>query len=402
MKVLVISQNEFSYNPRILKSIRYFKKLDFEVHVLTGVTGVGDRTAYERIKKELNITTSENIIDKSSSYTTFRWFIISIYHKLIYKIWDLFRIPLSFKYILNKGLILAPSIKEKFDIIYINLVDSLPLACKIKNATGSNHLIYDSQEYFKGQYDKYEKSKRDWVELAEIKFIKEADIILATTNEMKRQLESDYSGLVVFRVRNLPYTKIPIKPVAQSTDVLKLIWHGMSINYGNCRGVHILLKAVSVCKTPVHLYLQGKIVYPDFDRLMHDASEFGVLDKLSVLSSVSPDKIVESLVGYDVGLTGELPQEKNQELTSSNKLFEYIHAGMAVISSDLPGLRETLSEYNIGLLYQSGDFNDLASKIDKINADRSLLQQFKLNSQSHAGELIWDKDFTPAIQSIIN
>ena len=102
---------------------------------------------------------------------------------------------------------------------------------------------------------------------------------------------------------------------------------------------------------------------------------------VTLIPAANPDKIVESLLQYDIGLAGEIHSEENQMLTSSNKLFEYIYAGLAVIMPDLPGLAETVNEYNVGELYGQGDFSQLAYIIDSINSNRDKLKNFKKASR---------------------
>ena len=141
--------------------------------------------------------------------------------------------------------------------------------------------------------------------------------------------------------------------------------------------MHILLEAVSRCKTPVELFLQGTITDSNRTKLELMLKELSIQDKVHVLSPADPDLILESLSGYDLGVLGELATQDNQRLTSSNKLFEYIYAGLAILSPDLPGLSETIKEYGVGLLYKQGDSRDLAEKIDALNTDRVLLNKYK-------------------------
>jgi len=127
---------------------------------------------------------------------------------------------------------------------------------------------------------------------------------------------------------------------------------------------------------------------------MYGLRKLNISDKVTLVKSASPDCIVQSLVNYDIGLAGELAAEDNQKLTSSNKLFEYIYAGLAVIVPDLAGLAETVNEYAVGKLYEQGNFNELGSLIDKLNINRGLLEELKAASRKASeGELFWENDF---------
>ncbi|MCC6690617.1 MAG: glycosyltransferase [Bacteroidia bacterium] len=306
-----------------------------------------------------------------------------------------------------KGLLSAEKkINNNFDYILIHLVDTLPLAVKLKKRMGAK-LIYDSQEYFKGQYAKYQKDMKDWVVLAESANIKEVDILLATTNVMRNRIVSEY-GLKIpaFRVRNTPSLN-SLKCVKQkelivdSSKPLSLVWHGMAVYFNNTRGVHILVQAVAHCKSDVKLYLQGNINAEQKQLFNGYLDKYKLHEKIFLRPSAHPDHIVESLTEHDAGLIGELPEEDNQMLTSSNKLFDYINAGLAVVSPALPGLSETLNEFNVGLTYKTGDPVDLAACIDKLASGREVLNEFRKNSREVAKQqLYWENDYNEVWKEI--
>ncbi len=400
MRILILSHNEICYNPRLLKAADYFAEKGWEVIVFNPVTGIASREVYQNAIKNKPWTILENDISRRNTVSSVRWLWVSLINKFIALLWSKTGSKAGFTYFMNKGLIGALSkIKGRYDYILIHLVDNLPFAAGLKQRTGAR-LIYDSQEYFRGQYRKYAKPLSDWVNLAEPKFISSVDVLLATTNAMLEQLKKDYRlSIPSFRVRNLPSRLMLQLPEftdddPSSTAPLKLVWHGMTIYFNNTRGLTILLKAVANCKTPVHLYLQGLITTEEkavFENFMKDEPLKG---KVSLLAPAEPYEIVNSLVHYDIGLIGELAQEENQMLTSSNKLFDFINAGLTVIASDLPGLKETINEYQCGYSYPSGDFLKMAELIDRLGEDRSLLKQMKLKSRAGSQKgLNWELDY---------
>jgi glycosyltransferase involved in cell wall biosynthesis len=211
---------------------------------------------------------------------------------------------------------------------------------------------------------------------------------------MLDRLKQEYSGPRWYlRVRNTPARKDHLQ---QRTDnaTLRIIWHGFEVVPKNIRGVHILVEAVAKCRTPVHLYLQGRISDGNRAALSATLEQLGIADRVTVIPAAHPDKIVQSLAGYDIGVAGELATQDNQRLTSSNKLFDYINAGLAVIVPELPGLAETIREYGVGLLYKQGDSEELAQKIDALNADRAMLNGLKAASvKASETELFWEYDY---------
>jgi glycosyltransferase involved in cell wall biosynthesis len=396
MRVLIISPCEICFCPRLLKAADFFHSRGADITVYNAMVGLGQPGVYESVKATRKWKIVENDLTKKRARSRMRWLYSSLRSRMAEQLFKRGVRPSGwFPHSLNKGYVLFPSPlrREKFDFILIHLVDSLPFAVRLKERTGAR-LIYDCQEYFRGQYETEAPVKKKWVDFAEDHYAGASDIVLATTNVMLNRLRQDYHGPKLFlRVRNTPARG---KPVVRPADdaVLKLVWHGFDIVPKNVRGVHILLEAVARCTTPVELFLQGGISDSNREILNTMLEEKGISGKVFVLKPAHPDRIVESLEGYDIGVAGELASQDNQRLTSSNKLFEYINAGLAVIVPDLPGLAETIHEYGVGELYRQGDSGDLAERIDRLNRDRNVLKTLKQASVSAAStELFWEHDY---------
>jgi glycosyltransferase involved in cell wall biosynthesis len=60
----------------------------------------------------------------------------------------------------------------------------------------------------------------------------------------------------------------------------------------------------------------------------------------------------------------------NNVLGTPNKLFEYMGAGLPVIASDFPFIREVLTEADCGLLVEPEDVEEIASAMERLLRDR--------------------------------
>jgi len=393
-KVLLLSNSEICYNPRLAKAADSFYEAGYEVDVFNPVVGVADRSVYEGFIKDKKWSIREFDISKRNFRSKVNWLLVSVLNKLFFSLYKKFGVKVGFQYIKNKGLMGFKKNKKKYDIIIIHLVDSLPFAVKLKEKYQNSTLIYDSQEYFTGQYSIADITNKNWVLTAEKQYIYSADIVIGTTNIMCNKIAEKYNlKTTPIRVRNLPYTAVK----KESSDVVvpvKFVWHGMRIIFENRRGLHILLQAVAKTKANVEFYIQGLISSEERQKIESFAEENKIEDKIIIKSPAAPDKIVESLIGYDVGLIGELPEEENQLFTSSNKLFEFIAAGLAIIMSDVPGLRETSEEYESYDLYSPGNIDELALRIESLVANRDRLREMMKTSQKLSeSEIVWNNDF---------
>ncbi|MGL5052671.1 MAG: glycosyltransferase [Cetobacterium sp.] len=128
----------------------------------------------------------------------------------------------------------------------------------------------------------------------------------------------------------------------------------------------------------------------------------GIIQKLYILGEGEERTLIESWIKElnlenSVILLGRYrnpyPWIKNAELFLHSSRFEGLPTvlieasilGVPIISSDCPtGPREILKDGEVGLLYNVGDFKDLAIKINAILEDKKLYMQYKEKSLEHA------------------
>jgi len=107
----------------------------------------------------------------------------------------------------------------------------------------------------------------------------------------------------------------------------------------------------------VHLVFLGYRVTV-VDRLVADPAAAG---RVHYLPAVSPGEVVEWVASADVDVMAIQPADLNSRLSSPNKLFESLAAGVPVVSSDLPVRRRILLDDPDGPLGELCDPTDPAS-----------------------------------------
>jgi len=161
---------------------------------------------------------------------------------------------------------------------------------------------------------------------------------------------------------------------------LRVIYQGMLDNVG--RGLEGVIDAGALVDGAV-VTLRGPGAHID---VLQQHITNGTVRNVKLEPPVPMVELVAALAPHDVGVVSYLPLSRNHLFSSPNKLFEYMSAGLAVICSDLPVLREVVTEADCGLLYDAGNVEALAKAMRRLAADRDLLARFKVNARRAAVE----------------
>jgi glycosyltransferase involved in cell wall biosynthesis len=393
-RALLIARNEICYNPRLLKAADCLIDRGYDVFVFDAVLGLAEESLYRDVVASRKWTVAGADLSKRTLASRAAWLYAGIVNRIASEMWRRTALKSAFPIVLNRALVRFPWPDEHFDLIVVNLVDNLPFAAEMKRRNGGC-LIYDSQEFFSGQFADTTAAQREWNQAAERDYLADADVILTTTQAMADRLRERFRPRQpVLRVRNAPLdppNRTPADAPADSAQ-LRLIWHGFAINYTG-RGIDLILEALARCRTQPHLTLQGRSSESQRQLIGSHCERLGIADRVAFAPPAHPEQIVPSLVGYDVGVIAETGLDENQQVTSSNKLFEYIHAGLALVAPDLPGLVETVAAEKVGLIYKTGDANELAAAIDRVATEPALLRESRRRSAAAAQSITWRNDF---------
>jgi glycosyltransferase involved in cell wall biosynthesis len=135
------------------------------------------------------------------------------------------------------------------------------------------------------------------------------------------------------------------------------------------RGVHVVVDALPLLPE-AHLVVvcvpRTDASYPR--RLQRQAVRLQVADRLHLLEPVPVGQIVGFLRTADVGLIPVL-QFPSHQMALPNKVFEYLHAGLPVVTTELDTLGPFVREHGIGEAFTAEDPEALAEAARKVLAD---------------------------------
>jgi glycosyltransferase involved in cell wall biosynthesis len=84
------------------------------------------------------------------------------------------------------------------------------------------------------------------------------------------------------------------------------------------------------------------------------------------MTAVSPDELHDWVAAADVAAMPIQGDTLNHRLTTPNKLFEAMAAGVPAVVSDLPGMRSIVEDAGSGILVDPADVRAIAAAILRI------------------------------------
>jgi glycosyltransferase involved in cell wall biosynthesis len=150
-------------------------------------------------------------------------------------------------------------------------------------------------------------------------------------------------------------------------------FHWFSQTIGPGRGLETLARALPLLRGEWHVSLRGSLRgYSDwFNRTFPDSAH----SRVALLESVPNSELLARTMSHDVGLALEEPYCASRDLTATNKLFEYLRAGLAVIATRTRGQEEVMrATPAAGVLIRPADPADLANAMQALIDDRALLR----------------------------
>jgi glycosyltransferase involved in cell wall biosynthesis len=155
---------------------------------------------------------------------------------------------------------------------------------------------------------------------------------------------------------------------------VELVW--VSATIGGGRGIEYALVALARLPTTARLTLIGRVAAGFERELATHISELGLETRVTVRPLLPARQLLGTLARFDIGLATEQHTCRNRSLTTTNKLFQYLQAGLLVAATDTPGQREVMASVpRAGILCKPDDPEALAAALQPyINSRERLLE----------------------------
>lgn len=342
----------------------------------------------------VNLTNSLKDDNCEVKVISFDWFISNQeYHDKIFSIYKLEKkssilFYLKFSFILVKELL-----KTRSDIYFAEDFYTLPFVTIIAKLKRGK-IYYNSRELYAfigGLRNR--PFIQSLVKTIEQFFIKKVNLVL-TTGEMDSHFLENYYGIKnTLVIRNIPLLRYPDsrmdfrKKYDLPSNSFILLYQGVLLEG---RGIPLVLKAMKELPETFLIILGDGEQKNNFIKL---ADQYNLANRVIFAGTINQNDLVNYTAGADLGLTLIENISVSYYHALPNKLFEYIMAGLPVLSSDLPQMKRIVDTYQVGEAININDEKNIIKTILKLVENRELLKKYQDNCLRAAMELNWQEEY---------
>lgn len=279
------------------------------------------------------------------------------------------------------------AITSRPDILHAHDVNVLPtawLAAKIARVP----LVYDAHEISTDR-EGY-KAFRGLVGWLEKKLMPRAAGTITTTNARAKFFARAYGIPRPLVLQNRPRL-VKVENSNRIREELGLVEPWPIVLYQGGlqpgRGLPRLVEAAASVANAYFVFIGGGRQAAELHEL---TAELGLEERVRFIPTVALSELPSYTASADVGVQPIENTCLNHFTTDSNKLFEYVIAGLPVVASQLPEIGKVVRTHDLGLLVSPGDTVALANAIRRLVESAELRAYYRAKAEQAAESLNWE------------
>ena len=282
--------------------------------------------------------------------------------------------------------------------------DNALAACYFAARWHRKLLIFDAHEF---PLNSLSDIRRSWLRALLInvftRMLRNCAGIITVSPPIAQEICHLYHIPQVSLIRNLPvYQALPKSDrlrqhLGLSPSVKVVLFQG---NIDPNRGLDKLVHAAKFLDRDIVIVIMGKGVGVTPSELEALAESEGVTEGIRIIPPVPYEELLNWTASADIGLIVSSPDYSlNVRMSLPNKLFEYLMAGLPVLSSQLPAIAEVINTYDVGQIVSSLVPAEIAAAINAMLEDQAALERMHRNALEAAQhEFYWEKERLQLLQ----
>jgi len=232
-------------------------------------------------------------------------------------------------------------------------------------------LVYDGHELFGESADKglVARGTSSITRLVEAWMVRHSEMVIATNPSRAAELKRRHGNREIVVLANVPLrvdTVQPLDPGFPSGVKVLLYQGGIYLE----RAFEETIRALTDLED-FHLVILGFGRETEIAQIRSYAEGQGVGGRVTFLPPRPFAQLVHTAAGAAVGIVPIRPTTLNHYMGDTNKLHEYLMAGLPVVTSDLPEMRRVVQEGNphVGEVFDPAVPASIAAAVRRVVAD---------------------------------
>lgn len=284
--------------------------------------------------------------------------------------------------------LLFSMVRYRADVVHAHDVNTLPTAWLAAKLSGAK-IIYDAHEISTSR-EGY-NSFRKLVGLVEKRLMPRVNGSITTTDARAKYFARAYGVERPTVLQNRP--RLTMSPASERirqelglSQPWPIILYQGGLQQG--RGLEKLVRTAAHVPQAYFVFIGG-------GRLTHNLIELtrqlGLQDRVHFIPTVALAELPAYTASADIGVQPIENTCLNHFTTDSNKLFEYLIAGLPVVATDFPEIRRIVRGNDVGCLVPANNPEALAEALNRLVAEPMLREHYAGNARITAQRLNWEE-----------